>query len=150
MNKQENVDNLLPDRILNFIRSQSLVTLATSLNNIPHCAICYYAYSENLGGLIFKSSAQSRHVQEGIINPRVAAGVSQTESDINKIRGIQAEGTFVELNDTQIAEAKRTYYKKFPFALAIPGDLWLLELTNIKFVDNSLGFSKKMYWVKDN
>lgn len=139
----------LPDkRILDFIKSQDIFTLATCSDNKPHCAICYYAYSEKLNGLIFKSSKESLHVNEGMNNNTVAAAISHSKSDISKIKGAQIEGSFTEPNELQIKEAKHSYYKKFPFALAFSGDIFLIELTKIKFVDNSFGFAKKINWVK--
>lgn len=140
-------DSVLPDRILKFVELQVLLTLTTCLENRPHCAILYYAYSSTLNMLIFKSKGDSRHVMEGKINNQIAASISFTGSDIMQIKGAQIEGKFIEDNEV-LNEAKKSYYKKFPFALVIPGDIWLIELTKIKFTDNSLGFSKKINWEK--
>ncbi len=138
----------LPDVIKAFIQSQHVFTLATSIDNKPHCAICYYAYSEKLNGLVFKSSGQSQHIKAGIQNKEIAASILPIKVEINKVRGAQIEGNFMEPGDEQMKEAKKNYYKKFPFALVIPGDIWLIELIKIKFTDNRLGFAKKINWEK--
>lgn len=139
-------NNNLPESILNFIRTQSIFTLATSAENTPHCAICFYAYSEKLNALIFKSDRQSRHVVEGINNKNVAVAISPSKIEISKIKGAQIEGTFIEPDAEQLKEGRQNYYKTFPFAIAFAGDIWLIELNKIKFVDNTIGFAKKINW----
>ena len=36
--------------------------------------------------------------------------------------------------------------KKFPLAGIFRGDIWVIELSHIKFTDNTLVFGKKMLW----
>jgi uncharacterized protein len=140
--------NFLAERILKFILSQNQFVLATCVNGKPHCAICFYAYSEKLNSLIFKSKSESLHVVEGIANKEIAAAITNSQNRINEIKGAQIEGIFIKPDVDQIKEARQNYYKKFPFALAIPGEIWLIELTKVKFTDNSLGFAQKIIWIK--
>ncbi|MCX6297115.1 MAG: hypothetical protein NTX97_13845, partial [Bacteroidetes bacterium] len=61
---------------------------------------------------------------------------------------IQLKGKFIIPENELLTTAKKSYYKKYPFAIAIPGDLWILEFEYIKFTDNTLGFGKKLIWNK--
>ena len=38
------------------------------------------------------------------------------------------------------------YHKKFPFALAMSGDIYAVQLEKIKLTDNGKGFGKKINW----
>mgnify|MGYP003444156386 CR=1 FL=1 len=136
-----------PDReIIKFMQSNSQFTIATCEDQQPYCAICYYAYSENLNAIIFKSNSGSRHINEAQGNPRVAAAIASNKNKLTDSKGVQLEGDFVEPNAEQVLEAKRCYYSKFPFALAIPGNIWLIKLTKIKYTDNRLGSLNKINW----
>ncbi|MBK7558873.1 MAG: hypothetical protein IPI54_11635 [Chitinophagaceae bacterium] len=47
---------------------------------------------------------------------------------------------------------KRTlgiYLAKHPLALAIPGDIWALQLNSVKMTDSTLGFGKKLLWERE-
>ena len=54
------------------------------------------------------------------------------------------------MNDAAIKKAEDVYYKRFPFARVFEGELWSIELTEIKMTDITLGFRKKIAWCKNN
>lgn len=136
-----------PDQeIIKFLRSHHQFTMATSVEEQPYCAICYFVYSENLNAIIFKSSSDSRHIKEALRNAKVAAAIISSTNKLTESKGVQIEGKFIEPNTEQVHEAKRCYYLKFPFALAISGNIWLIELTKIKYTDNHLGHQNKLNW----
>lgn len=145
-----NCEQIIDPKIINFLQTEKILTLATCVNDKPHCAICYYVYSEKLNMLIFKSSNHCGHVQQGLINSKTAVAIHSSSNAIATAKGLQLECDFITGTESQNKEAKKVYYLKFPFALSFPGELWLLELTKIKFTDNSLGFSKKIHWQKQN
>lgn len=142
-------ENTIDLRIINFIQTEKILTLATCANNKPHCAICYYAYCEKLNIIIFKSTNHSEHVQQGLNNTKTAATIYSSKTTIASNKGVQLECDLITGNENQRREAQKKYYLKFPFALSFPGELWLLELTKIKFTDNSLGFKTKLNWQKN-
>jgi uncharacterized protein YhbP (UPF0306 family) len=39
--------------------------------------------------------------------------------------------------------------KKYPFALAIPGDVYTIQPDYIKLTDNTIGFGKKLTWLRN-
>ena len=43
-------------------------------------------------------------------------------------------------------EARKTYIRRFPFAALAELTLWVVEISYMKFTDNTLGFGKKLIW----
>ena len=138
---------MVPDKIITtFLDKQTALTIATTVDDNPYCATCFYAYSGGSGILVFKSSRDTIHIQNGIKNSRISGCVLPDKLIIGKVQGVQFSGVFVEPEGKMLEEAKRSYYKKYPFALAIPGELWAVKLSHIKFTDSTLGFGKKLIW----
>lgn len=132
--------------IENFIVSQKNMTLCTSVNNIPECGSCFYTFMPEGAYLIFKSKNTTGHVCRALANNKVAGTILPDISKIGNIRGIQFSGVFLEPQEYLLEKAKKIYYSKFPLALGISGELWLIKLTYIKMTDNTLGFGKKLIW----
>jgi uncharacterized protein len=138
----------LDKSVLLFIQSQSVLTIATCKDNIPSSATCFYAFLEIYNLLIFKSNRETKHISEALQNSHVAGTIVPDKSEVGKIKGIQFTGSFIEPNKELLEESKTAYYKKYPFAIAFKGDIWAIELTALKFTDNTLGFGKKLQWEK--
>jgi uncharacterized protein len=101
---------------------------------------------EKYNALIFKSNRDTKHVSDALHNNFVAGTIIPDKSEIGKIKGIQFSGVLIEPNDDLYDEFKMAYYKKYPFSVAFKGDIWAIELTSVKFTDNTLGFGKKVCW----
>ena len=69
--------------------------------------------------------------------------------EVSVIKGIQYEGVLMEDSMELTIKASASYYLKFPFAMAVPGKVYALELRNIKFTDNTKGFGYKQHWTKE-
>ncbi len=149
MNQQiEEQKNSIDSSIDLFIKSQTALTIATSENNIPYCATCFYSFLENQESFVFKSNRETQHIHEGIHNKYVAGTIVPEKSKIGEIKGVQFNGIFIEPSGNLLNEAKNSYYKKYPLAIDFKGDFWIIQLTNLKFTDNTLGFGKKIKWKK--
>ena len=133
-------------RIHSFIDEQKNLTFCTSVNNQPYGANCFYAFVEEEKLFVFKSDKTTKHISDALINEKVAGTILPDISKTGTLRGIQYVGKFVLLTDDLFEKAKKHYYKKFPFATIVPGELWALELYSIKMTDNTLGFGKKLHW----
>lgn len=136
------------ERIVAFLRQNTNLTIATCENNVPYCANCFYAYNERKNFLVFKSDNQTKHIRQAIGNNRVAGSITPDKIEATKIRGVQFQGFFSEPRNELLESLKKTYYLRYPFALAFPGSIWAIELTQIKMTDNTLGFGKKIEWKK--
>jgi uncharacterized protein YhbP (UPF0306 family) len=64
------------------------------------------------------------------------------------IRGVQFEGMLLDETWELTMKASSSYYLRFPFAMAVPGKLYLISLLSVKFTDNTKGFGHKQHWQK--
>lgn len=133
-------------KITNFIRENKVLTIATSIGETPYCANCFYVFDEVDKTLIFLSDVDTRHIAEAQKNNRVGGTIQNGVTTVAKIQGIQFTGEFINPNDEQQKEFYSIYYKKFPFAKAMPSPIWGVQLNWIKMTDNTLGFGKKLIW----
>jgi uncharacterized protein YhbP (UPF0306 family) len=137
---------MIDRRIVRFFRKHHVLTIATSVENEPWCANCFYVYLEEENALVFTTDVDTRHGKEFIENPLVAGSVVLETMVIGKIFGIQFQGTVSEAEGEMLSKAKWAYLKKFPPAALMDTHLWVVKLTMIKMTDNRLGFGKKLLW----
>jgi uncharacterized protein YhbP (UPF0306 family) len=137
-------------KIVEFLSKHHVLTLATSQNNIPWCANCFYAFdSENLN-LVFTSDTTTRHIIEAQEQPQVACSIVLETNVVGKIQGIQMQGKLIKPEGEVYEAAQNRYLKRFPFAALMNTTLWVLEPEYIKMTDNRLGFGKKLIWDINN
>jgi uncharacterized protein YhbP (UPF0306 family) len=129
----------LPGPVLEYLSSQSTLTLATSSpTGTPHAATFLYV---NDGPALYfwsKSSTESsRHIEQ---NPLVAFTVDEYTTDLSQTRGVQGIGECsVLLSGEQIARVADLFGQKFP-SLS-PGatmsiSFYRITPTEIQFIDN--------------
>jgi uncharacterized protein YhbP (UPF0306 family) len=135
--------------IFNYIHLNKVLTIATSVNNKPYCANCYYAYDKTSNTLLFLSDETTRHLKESLINNSVAGTIQNGVTTVAKIQGIQFTGDFLVPTDLEQQLFYAIYYNKFPFAKARPSAIWGIKLNWIKMTDNTLGFGTKLFWERE-
>ena len=64
------------------------------------------------------------------------------------VKGIQFEGVVLTENHFWVKNAAGNYHKKYPVALAMQGEIRTIQINSIKMTDNSLGFGKKITWMR--
>ncbi|MBN1181780.1 MAG: pyridoxamine 5'-phosphate oxidase family protein [Bacteroidales bacterium] len=133
----------MDERIIKFIKKHHVLTLATSGDNLPYCASCFYAYNKDNNQIVFTSDVKTKHMQDALKQPVVAGTIALETKIIGKIQGIQFRGI---LSEAVEKKQRQTYLKRFPFAILADTKLWIIQLTYIKFTDNRLGFGKKLIW----
>ena len=131
-------------RIKDFLLSNHILTLATSADNLPYVATCFYVFDEESIALVFASDAETRHLRQALANPNVAAAIHICTDKVGLIRGVQCKGRLLEATDQQ----KRCYFEAFPIAKAMAPSIWAMELDWVKMTDNRLGFGKKLTWTR--
>lgn len=139
---------MIDERISGFFRKHHVLTVATSVNDEPWCANCFYVYLEDENALVFTTDPETRHGREFLKNQLVAGSVVLETWIIGKIRGIQFQGIVTEPVGEFYEKARRSYLKRFPVAMLMDTHLWIVELTHVKMTDNRLGFGKKLIWTK--
>jgi len=60
---------MIDKRIIRFFRKHHVLTIATSHENEPWCASCFYVYLEEENALVFTSDLKTRHGQDFLKNP---------------------------------------------------------------------------------
>lgn len=135
---------MIDPKIVNFITKHHLLTLATSFENTPYCASCFFVFEKEAPCFIIATDEKTRHGREALLNPKVAGTIALETNIVGKIQGIQFSGSFRVASTSE----KMTYFKRFPYALAMNPSLWSIDIDTIKFTDNTLGFGKKLEYLK--
>jgi hypothetical protein len=118
-------------------------------NNYPYCFSCYYTYNADKQLLYYKSSADTQHSLLLQKKPEVAGTILPEKQEVMSIKGIQFTGVLLDRKNILCADASRLYLMQYPFALAMPGEIYTIRLDKIKMTDNSLGFGKKLQWSRE-
>ncbi len=175
--KGENLDSStfrpLDPKIRTFLKKHHVLTLATSKDNIPWVAHCFYAFLEEEMCLVFTTDDATRHGEEMRDNSRVSVGIAWETKIIGQIRGAQVSGFARKVErskgskgskslkverskgsnspkdqtaDFPTKVVKTAYLKRFPYTALMKTSLWVIEIDTIKYTDNRLGFGKKLLW----
>ena len=115
---------VVDERIVKFIKKHHVLTLATS-NSLgePYTANCFYAYDSKRNILIFTTDDDTRHGREMIERSTVAVNIVLETRIVGRVQGLQICGRALRGDD----EAKKSYIKRFPYAMAMPLNLWMVE-----------------------
>jgi uncharacterized protein len=65
------------------------------------------------------------------------------------VKGIQFEGELLAQNAEAAEGAAGKYHMKFPYALAMSGTVFAIQINYMKMTDNSLGFGTKIEWRRE-
>jgi uncharacterized protein YhbP (UPF0306 family) len=138
------------ENINDFIAKQTCGSLCcVDENGMPYCFSFFYAFNSTEGLLYYKSSDYTKHSTIIKANPVVAGTILPDKLNVLQVKGVQFEGIILSLDHPASKTASTHYYKKHPMAIAMPGDIWTIQVNNIKFTDNSLGFGKKITWSRN-
>lgn len=136
----------MEEKVSTYLKENKVLTLATSVDDKPYCAACFYAYDEIDNVLIFSSDDHTKHITDANSNKIIAGTINTEVTTIVKIQGVQFTGVFINPTEKEAKNLYSIYYKKFPFARAKPAPIWAIKLNWIKMTDNTLGFGKKLEW----
>ena len=137
----------MKDRIDKFIEKQTCASVCCmDERNLPYCFSCFYFYNREETLLHYKTTANTHHAELLLKNPAIAGTILPDKLNMIRIKGVQLTGMVLS-NDHPLAKnASAGYYKKYPVALSMPGEIWTIQINTIKFTDNTLGFGTKMKW----
>ena len=140
--------SMIDKEIISFIAENKVATVCCVEADHPYCFNCYYSFIEESGLLIYKSSFGTKH--EAILekNKMVAGTIIPEQIELTTLRGIQFEGIQLAESLELSMKASASYYLKFPFAMAMPGKIYVIEMQSVKLTDNSRGFGFKQSWIK--
>ena len=142
--------NPVQPEILRFIAKHRLLTLATTYNDEPWCAHCFYAYLPEQNVFVFHSDSYTLHIEQVSHNCYVAGSVVLESWRVGRLRGLQLQGVVMPVTPALQKMAEQRYKQRFPVARLMNLKLWQLDVTLLKYTDNRLGFGKKLLWRSDN
>ncbi|REF25874.1 hypothetical protein BDD26_0417 [Xenorhabdus cabanillasii] len=132
--------------ICQYLAEQHVFTICTSSNQDLWCANCFYAFDVDKMALWFMTEPDTRHGKMMQENAVVAGTIAGQIHNVSQIRGIQFRGEVVPLTGKDETVARASYCHRFPIAITAKSPIWQLNLNEIKMVDNTLGFGKKLHW----
>ncbi|HSK13146.1 MAG TPA: pyridoxamine 5'-phosphate oxidase family protein [Phnomibacter sp.] len=137
----------IEQHISHFITRQTVASVACS-DNDGHliCFNCYYAYDEEQQLLVFKTSDNSLHMQYLRERPQLAGTILPDKLNKLKVRGLQFTGQLLYNGESLAKNVSKLYYRRFPFAMAMEGNVYAIRLDRLKMTDNTLGFGTKLVW----
>ena len=140
----------LQQRVLDYLATHQVMTLATVGEAGVWAAAVFYVSQQF--DLFFLSAPHTRHAQNMVAQPHVAATIQEDYKDWPTIKGIQLEGDVLLLDDDAREATIAIYQQKYPFlAQANPQitaaltkvNWYRLRPTTLYFIDNSLGLGHR-------
>jgi len=133
-------------RMVRLLKRHHLLTVATSSQNTPWCASCFYSWNNIEQWFVITTGLETRHGKEFLSNHAIAGTIALETRRVGRIRGIQFTGIISEATGEILTKARRDYLLRFPYAMAGDLRLWVIKPDYIKLTDNRLGFGKKIIW----
>lgn len=138
------------DQICKFIAKQQCASICCrDKEGNPYCFNCFYAFDPSGMFLCFKSSMDTRHAKLLIGFNQVAGTILPDKLSALKVQGIQFTGKVLHVTQQDDHKFSSLYHKRYPFALAMPGEIWTIRIDEVKLTDSTLGFGKKISWNRD-
>jgi uncharacterized protein YhbP (UPF0306 family) len=136
---------------LDYLAGHNVMTLATFGEGGSWAAAVFYASAGF--DLFFISAGHTRHGRNLAANPRAAAAIHEDYADWTAIRGIQLEGSVVQLAGDERQAAMAAYQAKYPYVAspadermraALPRMGWYrLRPERLYWIDNSQGLGHR-------
>lgn len=138
------------DRIIHFISKQTCANVCcVNEEGHPWCYTCFYSFDPEEMLLHYKSSNETQHSALLLKHPVVAGTIVPDTLNVLQIKGIQFQGIILPFDHSHYKDAAAHYHAKHPIGYMMPGEIWTIKLTSIKFTDNTLGFGKKLLWERE-
>jgi uncharacterized protein len=133
--------------MIDFITSQKVASICClTESGSPYCFSCFFAFDSERNLIYFKSTSKTSHSRMLYANAAVAGTIQPDKLNILAIKGIQFSGMALDPSHPLCSHADNIYHKRYPFALAMPGEVWAIEPDFIKLTDSSVGFGRKTTW----
>lgn len=137
------------DAISRWLNKQHVLTYCVGGNEDLWCSNAFYYYDAKRVAFYLLTEAHSRH---GLLigTGSFAAGtVNGQPKTVALIRGVQFRGTIRMLEDSEAQNVRQHYCKRFPVARVMSAPAWEIQLDELKMTDNTLGFGKKLHWLRE-
>ena len=135
--------------ISKWLAKQHVVSWCVAKEGELWCANAFYVYDAQRVAFYLLSEETTRHGQMTGQQAPVAGTINGQPKTVALIRGVQFKGEIRLLSGDEADEKRALYVKRFPVARMLSAPVWELRLDELKFTDNTLGFAKKMHWLRD-
>ncbi|EAN0853036.1 YhbP family protein [Salmonella enterica] len=136
--------------ISRWLAKQHVVTWCVCHEGELWCANAFYLFDAQHVAFYLLTDDKTRHAQMSGACAPVAGTVNGQPKTVARIRGVQFKGEIRRLEGQESDAARKAYLRRFPVARVLPAPVWEIRLDEIKFTDNTLGFGKKMRWLRDS
>ncbi|ECC3873582.1 hypothetical protein CPK87_15835 [Salmonella enterica] len=136
--------------ISRWLAKQHVVTWCVCREGELWCANAFYLFDAQHVAFYLLTDDKTRHAQMSGACAPVAGTVNGQPKTVARIRGVQFKGEIRRLEGQESDAARKAYLRRFPVARVLPAPVWEIRLDEIKFTDNTLGFGKKMRWLRDS
>ncbi|EOC1299096.1 YhbP family protein [Cronobacter dublinensis] len=136
------------DAISQWLAKQHVVTYCVGREDALWCANAFYVYDRERVAFYLLSDTKSRHGEMAGRKARVAGTVNGQTKTVARIRGVQFAGELRLVEAPESEALRERYNRRFPVARVMSSPLWEIRLDEIKFTDNTLGFGKKLAWLR--
>lgn len=133
-----------------WLAKQHVVTWCVANRGELWCANAFYFYDPHAVAFYVLSEDQTRHGQMTGLKAQVAGTVNGQPKTVALIRGVQFAGEIRRLDEEESAAPRAQYNRRFPVARVLSAPMWEIRLNEVKFTDNTLGFGKKLHWVRES
>ncbi|ECX8912084.1 TPA: YhbP family protein [Salmonella enterica subsp. enterica serovar Muenchen] len=133
-----------------WLAKQHVVTWCVHHEGELWCANAFYLFDAQNVALYLLTDDKTRHAQMSGACAPVAGTVNGQPKTVARIRGVQFKGEIRRLEGQESDAARKAYLRRFPVARVLPAPVWEIRLDEIKFTDNTLGFGKKLHWLRDS
>ena len=137
------------EAISRWLTKQHVVTYCVGREEKLWCANAFYIYDSARVAFYLLSDEKTRHGQMAGKKATVAGTVNGQPKTVARIRGVQFCGELRKVEEPESEALRERYNRRFPVARAMSSPLWEIRLDEIKFTDNTLGFGKKLHWLRE-
>ena len=131
-----------------WLAKQHVVTWCVCKDEEMWCANAFYYYDPGRVAFYVMSEDKTRHAQMTGQRAKVAGTVNGQPKTVALIRGVQFKGEIRRLEGEESDAQRKRYTRRFPVAAALKAPVWEIRLDELKFTDNTLGFGKKLHWLR--
>ncbi|CAM2978848.1 hypothetical protein [Helicobacter burdigaliensis] len=132
--------------MIDFIKKNHLLSLSMVESSAEvYCISAYYAFCEENLSLVFKSDSSTKHIALLEQNQNAGVIIAKDSKNLLDIEGLQIKALFQEASKIE----KKAYYSKFPFARAVSGNVYALQILWAKYTNNKFVSKNKMIFIKD-
>ena len=136
--------------ISRWLAKQHVVTLCVHREGELWCANAFYLFDANKVVFYLLTEEKTRHAQMSGSRAPVAGTVNGQPKTVALIRGVQFKGEIRQLTGEESDAARQAYLRRFPVARMLSAPVWEIRVDELKFTDNTLGFGKKLVWLRQS